>query len=155
MKFSSQEEYGLRLLLRVAREGGEKGLTIPEISQSEGITQANVAKILRILRIGGFLDSARGQVGGYTLARQADQIFIADVLNLLGGKLYDQQFCNNFTGVQDICTNTIDCSIKSIWQLVQGSVDNALKNLTLKDLIASGENEVIVSKIGNIEVSNQ
>jgi Rrf2 family transcriptional regulator, iron-sulfur cluster assembly transcription factor len=155
MKFSSQEEYGLRLLLRVAREAGEKGLTIPEISNGEGITQANVAKILRIMRIGGLLDSARGQVGGYTLAKPADQIFIADVLNLLGGKLYDQQFCNNFTGAQDICTNSIDCSIKSIWQLIQGSVDNALKNLTLKDLIASGEGDVIVSRIGSIEVANQ
>ncbi len=67
MKFSSQEEYGLRCLLRIARDGEEKGLTIPEISQAEGITNPNAAKLLRILRLGGFLDSSRGQRGDILL----------------------------------------------------------------------------------------
>jgi len=50
MKFSAQEEYGLRCLLRIAGSKSPNGLTIPEISTVEGLTQANTAKILRILR---------------------------------------------------------------------------------------------------------
>ena len=84
MKFSSQEEYGLRCLLRIARDGDEKGLTIPEISQSEGITIPNAAKLLRLLRLGGFLESSRGQTGGYSLSRPADEIPIGEVLDVLG-----------------------------------------------------------------------
>jgi Rrf2 family protein len=147
MKFSSQEEYGLRCLLRIAKHSNGKGLTIPEISQTEGMTTANVAKILRLLRLGGFLESSRGQIGGYMLSRPAEEIFIIDILNVLGGRLYDSEFCDTHKGVVDICTHTIDCSIRSLWQTVQNAVDGVLKNLTLKDLISSEDS--IVSMISN------
>lgn len=145
MKFSSQEEYGLRCLLRVAKEGGEKGLTIPEISKAEGITTHNTAKILRMLRLGGFLESSRGQIGGYTLSRSADMIKVSDVLNSLGGKLYDAEFCSTHSGEVKICTNSIDCSIRSLWQMLQAAVDGVIGKITLKDLISS--EELLISKI--------
>src|SRR6186997_480846 len=120
MKFSTQEEYGLRCLLRVAREKADKGLTIPEISKAEGITTHNTAKILRVLRLGGFLESSRGQIGGYTLSKSADEIMVSEVLNVLGGKLFDEEFCSTHSGsAQKICTNSIDCSIRSLWQMIQ------------------------------------
>jgi len=152
MKFSTQEEYGLRCLLRIARGGanlpaqaGGKGLTIPEISTAEAMTTHNTAKILRILRIGGFLTSARGQIGGYTLSKPVDEIFLKDVLDVLGGRLYDTTFCEHHKGVVDICTHTIDCSIRSLWQQLQESVDTLLEKITLKDMLASEEN--LVTKI--------
>jgi Rrf2 family protein len=145
MKFSSQEEYGLRCLLRVAKEGGEKGLTIPEISKAEGITTHNTAKILRVLRLGGFLASSRGQIGGYTLSRPSDKIQVSDILNTLGGKLFDAEFCNTHSGEMKICTNSIDCSIRSLWQMLQNAIDGVMKNITLKDLISS--EEILISKI--------
>ncbi len=147
MKFSSQEEYGLRCLLRIAKDSNGKGLTIPEISQTEGMTAANVAKILRALRLGGFLDSSRGQIGGYTLSRPANEILLIDVINVLGGRLYDGEFCQSHKGVVDICTNSIDCSIRSLWQTIQSAVDGALNGITLKDLITTEDS--VVSKISN------
>jgi len=146
MKFSSQEEFGLRCLLRVAKEGGEKGLTIPEISKAEGISTHNTAKILRALRLGGFLESSRGQLGGYSLSRPADEILVANILGFLGGKLFDEKFCSNHSGEQKICTNSIDCSIRSLWQMLQNAVDGIIKNITLKDLIST--EDVLISKIG-------
>lgn len=142
MKFSTQEEYGLRCLLRVAREKADKGLTIPEISKAEGITTHNTAKILRALRLGGFLASSRGQIGGYTLSRPADEILVKDVLDFLGGKLFDDEFCNDHSGSQSICTHSIDCSIRSLWQMLQSAVDGVLKNMTIKDLVANEETPV-------------
>ncbi|NOS84358.1 MAG: Rrf2 family transcriptional regulator [Ignavibacteria bacterium] len=148
MKFSTQEEYGLRCLLRVAREKADKGLTIPEISKAEGITTHNTAKILRALRLGGFLASSRGQIGGYTLSRPANDIHVKDVLDFLGGKLFDAEFCNDHSGSDSICTHTVDCSIRSLWQMLQSAVDGVLKDMTIKDLVAGEEN--IVSQISNI-----
>ena len=139
MKFSTQEEYGLRCLLQVAREKADKGLTIPEISKAEGITTHNTAKILRALRLGGFLASSRGQIGGYTLSRPADEILVKDVLDSLGGKLFDDEFCNDHSGSQNICTHSVDCSIRSLWQMLQGAVDGVLKNMTIKDLVANDD----------------
>ncbi len=148
MKFSTQEEYGLRCLLRVAREKADKGLTIPEISKAEGITTHNTAKILRALRLGGFLASSRGQIGGYTLSRNADKILVKDVLDFLGGKLFDDEFCNDHSGSESICTHSIDCSIRSLWQMLQSAVDGVLRNMTIKDLISS--DDAMIPQIINI-----
>ena len=138
MKFNAQEEYGLRCLLRIAKfYAVGKSLTIPEISRKEGISEYNAGKILRTLRIGGFLESSRGQIGGYTLTRAPEKIIVGDVLAALGGKLYDDHFCQTHTGEMDICTNSIDCSVRSLWRMIQDSVDSVVDKLTLNDLIGN------------------
>ncbi len=138
MKFSAQEEYGLRCLIRLGRfHRAEKSLTIPELSQIEGISEHTVAKLLRILRLAGFLQSERGQIGGYSLAKDPDKIIIGEVLNALGGRLYDDDFCETHSGVTDICTHSTDCSVRSLWSIIQSSVDRLVYNLTLQDLIGS------------------
>src|SRR5690242_21190825 len=99
MKLSANEEYGLRCMVRLAYAGFEgSGLTIPEMSQAEGFSPAYAAKILRVLRKGGFVKAARGKEGGYTLARPAEEIVIADVLDCLGGRLFESSFCDSHSG---------------------------------------------------------
>ncbi len=140
MKFSTQEEYGLRCLIRIGREYTKgKGVTIPEISEVEQLSQHNVAKILRALRLGGFLISERGQSGGYTLAMPPDKISIGNVLTNLGGKLFDDDFCNSHAGEGMICKNSIDCSVRSVWKIIQSAIDKVLADLTLKDLLVEEE----------------
>jgi Rrf2 family protein len=135
MKLSSREEYGLRCLLRVGRESDGVSLTIPELSRSEGISEAHVAKMMRILRRGGFVKSTRGQAGGYSLARPADQIILGHALAVLGGRLYEPAFCDGHSGIERSCTHMPDCSIRSVWRMVQHAVDQVLGAITLKDLL--------------------
>ncbi len=138
MKFSAQEEYGLRLLLRIAKfYHVGKSLTIPEIANAEKISHHNVGKILRLLRLGGFLVAERGQTGGYTLARPPEEIKVKEVLESLGGRLYDDSFCQLHSGAADFCTNSIDCSLRSLWRIIQDSIDTVTERLTIKDLMAS------------------
>lgn len=49
MKITAQEEYGLRILIRVARCQEAAGMSIPQLSEAEGISQHYVAKLTRIL----------------------------------------------------------------------------------------------------------
>jgi len=135
MKFSAQEEYGLRCLLHVGRLPAGKSCTIPEISRMEGLSSHNVAKFLRILRQSGFVQSVRGQAGGYTLARPANQIVIGDVLKVLGGRLYEPDFCSEHSGMDDHCPHSVDCTIRSLWSQVQSSVDQVLTKTTLQGLL--------------------
>lgn len=138
MKFSTQEEYGLRCLLRIARfhEMG-KALTIPEISRGEGISEHTTAKILRALRLGGFIESARGHLGGYTLARSPENILVGNVLKELGGKLYDESFCSSHAQGNYLCTITSDCSVRSLWVLIQNSVDSVVDGMYLSDMMGT------------------
>jgi Rrf2 family protein len=142
MKLSSQEEYGLRCLLQVARHDPERSLTIPEIARIEGLSIPHVAKLMRLLRRGGFVKSVRGQAGGYNLARAPNQINIGEVLAWLGGRLFEPGFCTIHSGMAKLCTHSVDCSIRSLWQSVQFVVDQVLGKVTLNDLLG-GERQVI------------
>ncbi len=137
MKFSSQEEYGLRLLLRIAKSSSAGGMTIPELSEVEGLSSANTAKLLRILRMGGYIDSVRGMRGGYKLSRTPHQILVADVLNDLGGRLFSDSFCTDHSGLDTSCTHDIDCSVRVLWSMIQRVVDGVLKQTTLADLMVN------------------
>ncbi len=135
MKFSSQEEYGLRCLLQLARRGTESSMTIADISEAEGLSQAYVAKLLRILRISGFVDSVRGQEGGYTLARAPEELRLSEVLASLGGRFYKPGFCDHYAGNGDVCAHTFSCSIRPLWHRVQTAIDSVLEETTLHDLL--------------------
>jgi len=128
--------------LQIARINSDSGVTIGEISEAEGMTTHNAAKLLRILRKAGFLKSMRGHTGGYVLARPADQIRISDVLSALGGRLFDEEYCEKFSGDLNICTHSVDCTMRSLWTSLQNAVDNVLENLTLKDLIKNTEQDL-------------
>jgi Rrf2 family protein len=141
MKLSSQEEYGLRCLLQVVRHDPEGSVTIPEIARIEGLSIPHVAKLMRSLRRGGFVKSVRGQAGGYKLARTPDQINIGEVLAWLGGRLFEPSFCSMHAGMAQLCTHSVECSIRSLWQSVQHVVDQMLGKVTLCDLLG-GERQV-------------
>ena len=135
MKLSANEEYGVRCLVRISYAGTGGSLTIPEMSQAEGVSAAYAAKILRVLRKGGFVKAARGKEGGYTLARPAEEIVIGDVMDLLGGRIFESDFCDSHAGQAAICTRSVDCSVRSLWRAIQGAVDQVLRKATLRDLM--------------------
>ena len=139
MKLNANEEYGLRCLVRLGYTPAGGSLTIPEISQAEGVSPAYAAKILRVLRKGGFVKAARGKEGGYTLARPAESIVIGDVIDALGGRLFESNFCQSHSGQVAVCTRTVDCSVRSLWRAVQVAVDHVLSQTTLRDLLQNEE----------------
>lgn len=141
MKITSSEEYGIRTLIRIASANSTEGLSIPQLSEAEKLSEPHVAKICRTLRMEGFINSTPGYKGGYVLAKPAEEIIINNVLKALGGSLFDKEFCGTHTGLGKLCTNSVDCSTRSLWRMVQHTLDNLLNKLTLKDLMVN-EKEV-------------
>ncbi|MDF1695903.1 MAG: Rrf2 family transcriptional regulator [Saprospiraceae bacterium] len=157
MKINKQDEYGIRILLRIARSKSDAGLSIPQLSELEGMSQPYVGKIARMLRIAGFVESTRGQKGGYVLAQDPKEIIIKDVISSLGGNLFTKDFCGQHSGEIKFCTNSVDCSVRSLWTILQYTVDKVLANISLFDLIGNENNaknkldEIIATQL-NLEV---
>ena len=139
MKITAQEEYGLRILLRIAACKDAEGMSIPQLSEAEGIGPHYVAKLTRSLRLEGFINSTPGYKGGYILAKPAKEIIINDVLKSLGGALYDKKFCGSHSGVMNLCVNSVDCSSRSLWKMIQYTMDQLLDKITLADLVKSDQ----------------
>jgi Rrf2 family protein len=136
MRLTAQEEYGLRCLLQVAR-GQEESMTTPEIAEREGLSEAHVHKLMRLLRRAGLVTSVRGRKGGYQLARPAEQINVGAALASLGGRLYSTSFCGQHTGSEHICVRNADCSIRTLWIAIDQAVQRALQKTLLSDLLRS------------------
>ena len=135
MKITAQEEYGLRILIRIAACRDQEGMSIPQLSTAEGISSHYVAKLTRILRMEGFINSTPGNKGGYVLAMPAREIMINSVLKALGGALFSNDFCGTHAGALKLCTHSVDCSSRSLWQMIQFILDHFLDRITLHDLI--------------------
>jgi len=144
MKISAQDEYGLRILLQIAKAHPSEGLNLSQLGELENISQAYAAKITRQLRIAGFIQSMRGQKGGYVLAMPASEIKINQVLKSMGGAIYDEKFCGQHSGTLSLCTNSVDCSLRSLWTILQINMDKLLDQISIQDLMKS-ENQVSVN----------
>lgn len=150
MKVSKQDEYGLRILLRIAKADVQHGITLSYLSEVEKMSIPYAGKITRQLKMAGFIDSNRGQKGGYYLAQPSYDIIIKDVIAALGGLNLAKEKCDEEGGQFKFCTNSIDCSMKSLWTIVQYTLDKVLESITLQDLMADdSESKTILEKIMN------
>jgi Rrf2 family iron-sulfur cluster assembly transcriptional regulator len=138
MKITSQEEYGLRCLLRLA--GAGESLTIPEIASAEGLSAAYVAKLLSILRQGGLIESVRGRSGGYRLATAPADVSLGRILMVLGEPLFDDPgYCQRHAGTETEgnCVHHSGCTLRALWQTLEQWMRHTLDQITLADLLQS------------------
>jgi Rrf2 family protein len=138
MKITSQEEYGLRCLLRLARAGRDRPLTIPEIAAGEGLSHPYVAKLLAILRHGGLIESVRGRTGGSRLAAAPADVGLGSVLRVLGEPLFDDaNYCMRHAGTESDggCVHRNGCSLRGLWRSLEQWMRGALDRITLADLL--------------------
>jgi Rrf2 family protein len=140
MKLTSQEEYGLRCLVRLAHQPDGFG-TIQEIAKAEALTPAYVAKLLGVLRRAGLVRANRGHNGGYALARPAEAIDLSEVMVALGGRLYSSEFCPSHAGLSTAsggpCAHDSNCSIRPVLVGLDKLVHDALARITLRSLVRS------------------
>ncbi|MDH3519366.1 MAG: Rrf2 family transcriptional regulator [Myxococcales bacterium] len=134
MQLLASEEYGLRCLMQVARADGDGPVSIAQIAEAEGLSPEYTAKLMRELRLGELVRSVRGAVGGYRLARPADEISVWNALQVLGGAFFSQTFCECHPGQRKRCVRTGNCSIRAIWSALQNALREALDRISLADL---------------------
>jgi Rrf2 family protein len=142
MRFTAQEEYGLRCMLQLARNENNGPLSIEDIARNEGLTPHYVGKLMRILLKGNLVTSTRGQNGGYTLVKPAVNITIEEIINVLDGRLFENRYCNKYTGQTDYCVHTGECAVKSFWSTLDAIVSSVLQETTLRDLTGSNSRSI-------------
>lgn len=80
MRLTTKVRYGLRALCHVAYRGYASAHVIAE---HQAIPSRYLEEIIGELRKAGFVIGKRGPRGGYRLARPADEIAVADIIEVL------------------------------------------------------------------------
>ena len=132
MRTTAKADYAVRAAVELAAAG--ELVTAEHIAQAQGIPVNFLENILRDLRRGGIVDSRRGQQGGYTLARPAAEISLADVIRAVEGPLA------NVRGhpPEDLEYDGSAAKLRDVWVALRASVRSVLERVTLADL-ARGE----------------
>ena len=87
MMFSTKAEYGVRVMVELARRAGEDPIPLAEIAEHDGLPLAYLEHLVARLRKAGLVDSRRGSRGGYLLARSPTEITMAEVVEALEGSI--------------------------------------------------------------------
>jgi Rrf2 family protein len=139
-------------MLRLGQGSNGNSLTINEIAEKEGLSIANVRKLMMLLREAGLVRSVRGRLGGYALKGDPSEITLGHIIESLGGRMYNSEFCDRFTGDVTLCVNSNACSVRSLWGVLDGLVSGVLNRVRLSDLIGD-ENRVSVSLRNHLEAT--
>jgi Rrf2 family protein len=142
MMFSTKAEYGVRVMVELARragEGDDRVVPLAEIAEHDGMPLAYLEHLVARLRKAGLIDSRRGSRGGYMLARPAEQITTAEIVEALEGSIAPIECISQGPDGTIVCSRESDpkhvCPTKLLWTKVRFSIVKALEDTTLADLL--------------------
>ena len=148
MMFSTKAEYGVRVMVELARrasensDGAESVVPLAEIAEHDGMPLAYLEHLVARLRKAGLIDSRRGSRGGYMLARPAEEITMAEVVEALEGSIAPIECISQGPDGSVVCSRESGrvgsdsiCPTKLLWTRVRGSIVRTLQQTTLADLL--------------------
>ena len=137
MKLSKRGEYALRAIidLGVAQELGRPLLSISELSGKEQIPATFLEQILFQLRTAGYVTSARGKRGGYSLARPLDAVRFGEIIRLIDGPLAPIRCVSQMAYAPCTCPDETHCGLRMLMLDVRNAVASILDKYTLADVV--------------------
>lgn len=131
MKLSTRARYGVRLMIVLAMNHGQRPVFLKDIAKGENISEKYLSLIMIPLRSAGLVNSIRGANGGYTLAKDPSQISMKEIVDVLEGN-----FCL-VDCVKDpsACPRVPICVSRDVWAMIDGQISETLSGITLDALI--------------------
>ena len=138
MMFSTKAEYGVRVMAYLATHDGGRPVSLGTIAEAESLPLAYLEHLVQRLRRAGLVKSRRGARGGYSLARPATDISMAEVVGALEGEIVPIECITQEADGRVVCAREAEtdhvCPTKILWARVQGSIVRTLNELKLSDL---------------------
>jgi Rrf2 family transcriptional regulator, cysteine metabolism repressor len=134
IRFSTRGEYGLRMMMDLARHYGHGPQSLTEVAKREALPVTYLEQLVGKLRRAGLLTSHQGAHGGYEISRSPTEITVGEVMRVLEGPI-SPMVCATEGETEILCERQSFCSANIVWEKVRESVAQALDSLTLQDLV--------------------
>lgn len=135
MKISTKGRYGLRAVIDIAIHGENEPVSLSDIAVRQNISMSYLEQLVAKLKKADIVTSVRGARGGYSLAAPPDKISAGDILRALEGDL-SPVHCSEVTENGAPCSESGQCISKVVWKRIGDSINHAVDNLMLSDLLA-------------------
>jgi Rrf2 family protein len=132
MRLTHLADYAVVLMTAAARRPAAARLSATELSAETGVPLPTAQKLMGTLAGSGLLSSVRGAGGGFTLAKPAEDISLADIVEAVEGPIA-MTVCSGHEGVSD-CALDAHCRVKPHMGIVGIAVRGALGAVRLTEL---------------------
>ena len=131
MRVSAKADYAVRAAAELAAAANGRPLKRDQISERQGIPSKFLETIMLELKHAGIVKSTRGADGGYSLARPAAEISVADVIRAVDGPL---------ANVRGERVETVEYqgnarALRDVWVAVRASLRRVLETTSLQDVV--------------------
>ncbi len=130
MRISAKADYAVRATVQLAAADGEKPVKAERIATAQSIPLNFLENILGELRHAGIVRSHRGAEGGFTLAKPAAQITVADVIRAVEGPLASVRGAppedSSYAGASE--------ALPRVWIAVRASLRRVVEHVTVADV---------------------
>jgi Rrf2 family transcriptional regulator, cysteine metabolism repressor len=134
LHFSTRGEYGVRLMVELARHRGHGPVSLTEMAGHEDLPRPYLEQLVVSLREAGLVTSTRGAHGGYELTRDAAEIRMSQVIQALEGPIAPMICASEDPLHAGACERTGFCNVNLLWVRVRDAVVTALDSITLAEL---------------------
>jgi Rrf2 family transcriptional regulator, cysteine metabolism repressor len=132
MKLSTRAEYGIRVLVALARAQGSGPVSLTTVARTEKLPHAYLEQLVADLRRAELVTATRGKAGGYSLTRPAAEINLVDAMRALDGPILEMP-CAGADNLE-VCARPQDCSVHDVFQRVHESLEDALSSTNLAEV---------------------
>ena len=133
MRITQEADYALRIVALLASYDGL--VDANTIADEAGITQQFALKILRKLSLGDIVTSQKGANGGYRLAKDAADITLKDIIELIDGEIAISKCLSH----EHVCSkqgeNKSACKIHRIFDAINHDLTERLEKITIASVI--------------------
>ena len=131
MRLSTRGRYGTRLMFEFALHYGEGYIQLGDVAKRQGISEKYLSKLVLPLKASGFINSARGFKGGYSLARKPETITLREIVEALEGRITPVDCVMD----EALCGQSNNCPTRFVWCELAETIQESLNGISLKDLV--------------------
>jgi len=130
MRVTAKSDYALRALIEIARRGDAGPVSAEELGRLQDIPHGFLQAILADLRRAGVLVAQRGQSGGWRMAKDPEQVTVADVIRAVDGPLV------SIYGLrpESVEYNESAAVLQYVWIASRHSLRDVLEKVTVRQL---------------------
>jgi Rrf2 family transcriptional regulator, cysteine metabolism repressor len=130
LKLSVRSRYGIRAMLVLAINQNKGPLMSKGIAEKQGLPATYLEQLMLALRKANLVTATRGAHGGYTLARDAKDINLAQIIEALDGAIEIADCADT----PNCSTDLMKCALKDIFEQANKALRNVFESVSLAEL---------------------
>ena len=138
MRLTTKGRFAVTAMIDLAMRHGGGPVTLSEISERQKISLSYLEQLFGKLRRHALVDSVRGPGGGYCLAKDMDQVSVADII-LAVDEPIDATQC----GGKENCRDEQKCLTHDLWAALNDRIFDYLHSVTLSQLVTDQKSDNI------------